>query len=239
MTCVILQSYCEDKMTPWIERCLESVRSWADAQDYGYEFLGDELFDLTPEWYRTKLGDRMPIIADLARLNWIAKTLEAGAEVVVWLDADTLVFRPAGLTVEIEQTCVFGLENWLQTKQNKPRLYRNVHNAYLGFRRDCPVLPFLQHATLKMIDRVDEEHIAPQFVGPKLLTHLNNLIGLQTDERFGAISPLLASELVAGSPGAEHYLANVQAANLCLSLDDQIEHDELLEALLRMGMVRA
>ena len=40
---------------------------------------------------RTKLHDRTPILADLARLRWIESELAARDGLVVWIDADTLV----------------------------------------------------------------------------------------------------------------------------------------------------
>ena len=185
-------------MPAWIEACLTSVRSWASEQDYAYRFLGDDLFALVPQWYRLKVADRRPIIADLARLLWMQKIFaEEQIDTVIWLDADTLVFDKTGLSIEFEQSALFGREHWLQNdKHGKPRVYRNVHNAFCAFQRENPVLEFLIYAIERLVARVDAMSIAPQFVGPKLLGSLHNLVGFQTDDRFGAISPMHATEIV-------------------------------------------
>ena len=81
-----------------------SVRAWAELQGYDYQFVGDELFERVPDWYRDKVGERTPILADLARLRWMKHALTQ-VEHVVWLDADTLVFRPVELGVVMGDLC--------------------------------------------------------------------------------------------------------------------------------------
>ncbi len=221
---LVLQSFREQAVTPWVSRCLESVRAWADGCGYAYRFKGDALFDLLPDWYRHKVGERTPVLADLARLLWMNRCLaEREAEWVVWVDADVLVFAPELLAVAPQTSCFFGRELWVQESAGRVRTYRNVHNAWCGFRQGCVVLPFLIDAVQRLVKRVDPDHIAPQFVGPKLLTSLHNLVGFELDERVGALSPLVVGELV-NQPGPA--LASLRqaleqplaAANLCASL---------------------
>ncbi|MCZ6710486.1 MAG: hypothetical protein O7B25_08995, partial [Gammaproteobacteria bacterium] len=59
----------------------------------------------------------------------------------------------------------------------------------------CVVLPFLIHATLRIIHQVDPAHLAPQLVGPKLLSALHNIVGFDLIDRVGAFSPLVIDAL--------------------------------------------
>jgi len=144
---------------------------------------------------------------------------------VAWLDADTLILDPQSLRLCAETTCVFGQEYWLEAKSGKNRIRKNVHNAYCAFRPDCPVLPFLIEVIQRMVRRVDARFLAPQFVGPKLLTHLHNTVDFELDARFGALSPAIVSTL---GQGEGHLFREMRAAmsvplmaaNLCASLHD-------------------
>ncbi len=235
---LILQSFRETEVTSWIDDCMTSVRAWAERHGYAYRFVGDELLDLVPDWYMAKVGTRLPIATDLARLIWMRDTLTAGeADVVVWADADFFVFAPEYLTVPEEgESCFFGRELWLQRDDaGRVRAHRNVHNAYCGFRTGSPVLPFLIDTVERLVGRVDTEHLAPQFVGPKLLTSLHNIVGVDIEERAGAISPLMMdalleddAEIMAAFKSRQQ--APLAAANLCASL--HAEDEARLTALL-------
>lgn len=230
---LVIQSYSADNNPPWIEACLASVRAWAETVGYEYAFMGDDFLLKAPTWYRDKVGARLPIVADLARLIWIEELLEQrAADVVIWLDADTLVFAPDELTVNVEADCMFGREHWLQLDgKGQERVYRNVHNGFCAFRSGSVVLPFLIHAVSRLVEQVDANAIAPQFVGPKLLTHLHSIVGFQLDERFGAISPYLAQTLINNKVQSEGLPDCLAAANLCLSLGDEINHAALVKKL--------
>lgn len=223
---LVLQSFHESAVTNWVGRCVQSVQSWCHLQGYDYRQRGDELFAVLPTWYREKVGARMPIAADLARLLWIREELLAGSyELVAWLDADVLVMAPEQLQLQAATSCVFGQEFWVQQQDRRYRVRKNVHNAYCAFRPDCPILPFLIEAVQRMVRRVEPQHMAPQFVGPKLLTHLHNTVGFELDPRFGALSPELISAKLAGNEEPYRQMLTqmptpLMAANLCASLHD-------------------
>ena len=95
MTPITILQSAADTRPDWVSRCMTSVADWSQRQRYGYHCIGDELCDwVTPE-LRTKLHDRTPILADLARLRWIESELAAHDGLVVWIDADTLVVDPS------------------------------------------------------------------------------------------------------------------------------------------------
>ena len=231
---LVLQSFRQTAETGWLGRCVASVQAWCEQQNYAYRPGHDELFDRLPDWSAAKVGERKPIAADLARLLWIRDELVSGQfDLVAWVDADTLVISPQSLQLRADTTCVFGQEFWVQGEPGAYRVRKNVHNAYCAFRRDCPILPFLIEAVQRMMRRVDPQFIAPQFVGPKLLSHLHNTVGFELDARFGALSAEVIEGLLAGDDEAyclmrEKMPTDLMAANLCLSLQRETNDEEMM-----------
>ncbi|HWK55554.1 MAG TPA: hypothetical protein VNR18_14345 [Hyphomicrobiales bacterium] len=219
---LVIQSASPRQLRGWMHRCLESVHGWSQAQGYGYRFVGDELFDCVPAWYRDKVGARLPIAADYARLVLLRQALEEGYEQAMWLDADVLVFDPS-LRIAFEGSCAFGQEVWVQAVDGTYATRRNVHNAFCAFRRGCVVLPFLLQTTESLIRRVDPAHMAPQMVGPKLLTALHSLCDFALVPEVGALSPEVVANICAGGGPALDLLrrksqVKPKAVNLCASL---------------------
>jgi hypothetical protein len=269
---LVLQS-AQSRRAQWLDTCLVSVESWAAQANYTYRFIGDELFDQVPEWYMRKVAGRMPIASDLGRLLWIKNLLDQGeADTVVWLDADVLVFAPSKLKLAPVSSCVFGQELWIQKKLPKShpkdgeklqrqngtwQVRKNVHNALAAFRKDCPVLPFLIEVIQRMMHRVDANFIAPQMMGPKLLSNLHNLADFELMPSVGALSPEVILNLAgkqakheetsvknsqgAGQGALQALLARqtepLLAANLCSSLlgelssDTQVQEDLMMDAI--------
>ena len=228
----ILQSYDDTGMTPWLQACQSSVKAWCNVQGYTYRFVDDDLFEDVPDWYMQKVAGRKAIAADLGRLQWITRLL-GEFDVVMWLDIDVLVWAPEALRVNLQgRDCVFGQEAWLQEQDGKLRVYRSVHNAYLGFARASSTLPFLIDTILHLMAKVDPNHIAPQFVGPKLLTSLHNTVGFALEPRVGALSELFIARFQADQESAvteyvRHLRAPLYAANLCLTLCGSTSSPEL------------
>ncbi len=179
--------------------------------------------------------------ADLARLLWIESILSAGGyDVVAWLDIDVLIINPDALQVAPVTTCVFGYEHWLQPKEGRDgfTVRKNVHNAYCAFKPDCPILPFLIEAVRRLVKRVDPDFLAPQFVGPKLLTSLHNMVGFELDRHVGAISPALRDALLQGDQALvkKGIPEPLYAANLCASVaSDSESMTQLIDVLLSQG----
>jgi hypothetical protein len=221
----------------WVNRCMTSVADWSQRQGYGYHCIGDELFDwVTPE-LRTKLQDRRPILADLARLRWIEAQLAARGGLVVWIDADTLVLDSTWRVPDSEHT-FFGEECWVQpTAEGAWRAYQSPHNAFMGFTAASPVLGFLAYLSESIIERADAACIAPQMVGPKLLKALNNLAQFTLVPEAGAVSPELLAEWV-GEPGnatlcyEQAQRPPLSLVNLCSSLTDSEEAVDWVEQFL-------
>lgn len=243
MKTLVIQSSPEPA-SPWIRLCLDSVAAWAAEQGHAYRFIGDEIFTLVPAWYMEKAGTRRQIATDYARLVLASKALqEDGVDRVVWLDADVLVID-GQLNIDFDGPCAFGQEWWIQ-HGDKGRLQArmNVHNAITVFHAGCPVLPFLQHTVLSLMERVDPAHIVPQFAGPKLLNALHPLANFALLPQVGALSPLVLTDVLAGGGQALDLLrartpVAVQALNLCASLLEEQQALALVQVLLdRPGLI--
>lgn len=223
MNSLVVQSFRRDGLPAWIDACLASVREWAADQGHAYRFLGDELFELVPSWYMNKVAGRLPVATDYARLVLMRQVLEDEEfDQVIWLDADVLVIDPT-LCLECSGSCAFGQETWIQEEKGKLQTRKNVHNAVCLFRRENVVLPFLIETVASIIRRVDGDRIAPQMVGPKLLSSLHSLCDFDLLPEVGALSPALAAAIGAGGGRAlelfrEQSSRPPKALNLCASL---------------------
>ena len=223
MTSITILQSAADARPDWVSRCMRSVADWSQRQGYGYHFIGDELFDwVTPE-LRTKLQQRTPILADLARLRWIESELKMRGGLTVWIDADTVIVDPTWRIPDSTHT-FFGEECWVQpTAEGAWRAYQSPHNAFMGFTTESPVLGFLAYLSESIIERADVAHIAPQMVGPKLLKALNNLAQFTLVPEAGAVSPeLLAEWMGDAGPAIACYeqaaRPSLALANLCSTL---------------------
>ncbi len=242
MKTLVIQSFRNQDIAPWIQRCLDSVRVWCDAQGYQRCFVGDEIFDVVPDWYMDKTG-KGPVATDFARLVLIREALtNQDFEQAIWLDADVFVLDPA-MTLDCVGSCAFGQEVWVQqakTGSGKLEARKNVHNAVCLFRQGCVVLPFLMETVLSIIRRANPDKIAPQMVGPKLLSALHSLHDFDLLPQVGAVSPEVARDIIAGEGAALTLLQKesvipLQALNLCASLIEgelsNTEADQLIAGL--------
>lgn len=233
MNTLVIQSSPTTGVPSWIARCQASVRDWCEAKGYTWRFIGDEMFDLVPPWYLKKTG-RGPVAADYARLKLLQVALDdEGYDQAMWFDADVLVLDRQ-MTLDYSQSCAFGQEAWIQEEAGGLRVRRNVHNAVCAFRRGCVVLPFLIATVASIIRRADPGHIAPQMVGPKLLSALHSLYGFDLLPQAGALSPAVTTDLARGGGPALALLKQqsavpLQAVNLCASLIDDETADRVLE----------
>ena len=221
---LVIQSYRSRTKPEWIAACLESVRAWAAGQGWDYRFVGDEIEERVPDWYRERAQGRWPVITDLARLLLARDALAEGRDRVLWVDADVLVFGAAGPDLSAAGEAGYGFcrEIWVQPDGAGLRVYRNVHNALCWFRPENPVLDFYIHACERIVGRLDGG--APnQIVGPKLLTALHNMLGFPLLDDVGMASPLVTRDLAAGGGPALRRLilespVPLRAINLCASL---------------------
>lgn len=221
---------------------MASIARWAEQQGYDYLKIGDELFDKVKPPLRKKLLARKPILADLARLDWLSSVLADRGGRALWIDADTLNLDPDWSLPETSHS-FFGEECWVQQDQRgRWQTHVQPHNAFMGFSADSPVLPFLRFLSESLIERADPDRIAPQMIGPKLLKTLHNLAQFELIPEAGAVSPALLAEWVgqrgeatlcyegAGRP-------ELAMVNLCASLANKDHHQAHIERLIRVTPV--
>ena len=239
MKTVVYQSYKPAGGPQWIAACMDSVRSWSALRGFDYRFVDDGIFDLVPDWYREKAGNRIPVITDLGRLLLARDFLADGYDRTVWLDADVLVFDAGGFEVDVAEEFAFGEETWIQqTASGGLRAYRNVHNAVSVFCAGNSFLDFYIHACRSVVGRL-AGGTPSQIVGPKLLTSLHNMIGFPLIPEVAMLSPLVVRDIADGGGPAldllrEQMTGPLVAANLCSSLvgttrDGVAVTDELMD----------
>ena len=251
---LVIQSHTSPLPYPWLEACLQSVRQWSSNNRFDYRFVGDELFDFVAEDLLQKTAQQKVIATDLARLYAAQQALQQNYETVIWLDADTLVFDSRSFSLHDEQYAV-GREVWLQqNEKGRTRVYTKVHNAFLQFRRDNRFLEFYIETAEKLLRKNSgaegEQFTAPaQFIGPKLLTALHNVVQLPVQETAAMLSPLTVQALLSGNEaliGRYNKASYVSpcAVNLCSSSCDRGEltdsdMENVIELLLGQGFPSA
>lgn len=218
---LVIQSHRSPLPYPWLEQCLDSVRHWCEHNRFSYRFLDDALFNHLPAELLEKVKPQKMIAADLARLNVLQHALNQEADVVVWLDADFLIFNTENFQLPDTPYAV-GREVWVQKeKTNALKVYKKVHNAFLMFRQGNSFLPFYAETAERLL-RQNIGSMPPQFIGPKLLTALHNVTQLPVMESAGMLSPLVIRDIVEGGGDALRlFLQNssspVAGVNLCIS----------------------
>ena len=187
----------------------------------------------------------MAIRSDLARLLYTKESLKE-YERVVWFDIDCLIFAPKLMTLR-EDLYLFGQERWIQPHQKKKwKIYKNACNAFFQFRKGNPFLDFYIDTAKKIIKKAHPDHIAPQMIGPKLLTALNNVVMLPLTTMVGSASPWLLEECAnGGGPLLSRVAQSIHtepcaALNLCNTLiEDEDSLQQSIDFLKKYGGIHA
>lgn len=225
MKTIVYQSYRTANVPTWIERCLSSVRDWARTQGHDYHFAGDEFLELAPAWYRQKAGMEICPVADLSRLIMADKLLSQGYDLVIWVDADILIFNPEGLRPQLRQGFAFTHELWTYVSdKGRPAVLQRVNNSVMLFAKQNVHLGFFVDACLQLAHT--RKAVGKLDVGTDFLTKLRNILPFALLENVGMLSPPLMQDIAHGTSGflqtyAQALRAAPVCANLCASLQDQ------------------
>ncbi len=223
-TTLVIQSHRSPLPYDWLPTCIDSVSNWAATNGFDYRYYGDEIFDLVDAPIRQKLNHRLVILSDLSRLKALQLGLADGYQVVVWCDADFLIFKPQEFMLP-QAKFALGRELWVQQAESgKLRVYRKVHNAFLMFRRGNHFLDYYCDAAESLVSR-NQGQMSAQFIGPKLLSALHNIVTCPVMEQAGMLSPLVMRDLLAGFGPAldllrQHSEALPSAVNLSSSVTE-------------------
>lgn len=222
MSVLVLQSDKSYDRTHWKWQCLASVQSWAEARGYHYRFLDDSFYSILEPKAVQKLQTHPAhkvILSDLARLEWIKRYLSQGYGSVIWLDADFLVFDqehfdPISYADTRSEGYLLGRECWFDLDaKGQEKLWRKVHNAFLLFRTAGKIfLDFYLDTAYRLILMQKGNQIPPQFVGPKLLSALNNIAHCPVYEHAGALSPyVLEAMCYQNTPTSNEHLKRLHS----------------------------
>ena len=197
---------------------------WCELHNFRYEFMGDELFGYIPKSLFEKTKAQRVIATDLARIKLIRSFLNQGFERVIWCDADFLIFDPARFVVPNESYAL-GREIWIQADRDNPSKLTSrvkVHNAFLMFCEKNTFLDFYIETAGRLLTE-NTGSMPPQFIGPKLLTAIHNVVQCPVLETAGMLSPLVINDIArSGGPALSLFRQRspepIAAANLCCSL---------------------
>jgi hypothetical protein len=244
-TTLVLQSHREPLPLPWLRRCLDSVVDWALTNNYHYRYLGDEIFTLLAPDLLDSIGAQPVIASDLARLIGLQQGLDEGYDRVIWCDADFLIFDPARFVLPLTGFAL-GREVWVQQDRGQRlRAFIKVHNALLMFRSGDSFLDFYRDTAERLL-RLNQGRMPPQFIGPKLLTALHNIVQCPVMESAAMLSPMVIRDRLAGQGAALDLFRQKSAlapagANLSSSLTEReglsdADMNRLIDLLLEEGL---
>ena len=229
---IVIQSHRQPLPNHWLQTCLDSVVNWSKLNSYDYQFFGDELFGYLSAEILTKTKSQPVIATDLARLKVLQEYLYKDYETVVWCDADFIIFSPNKFKLSKEAYAV-GREVWIQednNDQNKLVVNTKVHNAFMMFKKDNTFLDFYTETAERLVMN-NSGNMSPQYIGPKLLTAIHNVVQCPVLETAGMLSPLVVKDIAAGGGRAldlynQKSLHPIHAANVCTSLYERGDYTE-------------
>lgn len=230
---IIFQSFRKTEPADWIRICLDSVRRWTTINAFDYAFLGDEIFDILPGWYRDRVQRNMLLMSDLARVLVARRFLSQGYDRAIWIDADILVFDPASFRIDITRDVAFCREVWHAVRDGEPILWKGrVNNAVSVFCRKSSFIDFYIDSSMKIVRT--RRQISSQEIGTPFLTMLNRIVPLHLLTNVGMFSPHFM-QIAYQSEGLDSlrqyeldFGAPISAVNLCNSLRGRRDGEGLL-----------
>jgi hypothetical protein len=228
MQTLIVQSYRTHDVAPWISDCLQSVRAWAAARGYSYEFVDDRLFDYAPAWVKQVCGTRILPITDIARMYLLRERLESGCERVVWIDADVLIFAPELFVLDDTAPYALCRELWMRaTPGQEIEFGEAVNNAVFLVTQQQAVLDFWIFAVEEILRTRAANEISSLTAGTRFFTNLARAMPLRVLQNVGLLTPLLVRELATRSGvllgrWTARFGRPIGAANLCASMVDRV-----------------
>jgi hypothetical protein len=221
MGTIVFQSYRTERVPAWITTCMATVREWAAAQGFDYEFLDDRFLDLAPPWFREKAGPEICPVTDLARLVAARNYLERGCTRAIWVDADMLMFAPRHMSLDVVDGYAFCREVWTNiAPDGTPQFEHRANNAVSVFDTGNVQLDFLIDA-FQRVARPQAQ--LRRIVYSRTLTRLAAVAPMPVVECIGIFSPALMADVASGRDRllpayAREVRAPLAGANMCGSL---------------------
>lgn len=238
---LIIQAY-ENTTTPaWIQRCLDSVKSWAETSGHDYRF-SPLLFDRVPAWFRDRCGPEIGPMTDLGRLCLMQHWFDQGASPVVWIDADVLVFDPRHLHIPpglgflaIDEITVGAGPDGVPVIMD-----RSVNGALLGASRDNAMFGIYRDAIESLVRNAPAGRLPRTIAGPQLLSTLAKQHPINCLTTVGLFTLPILNDIAQGvelmpRTFSQSFGHRVAAANLCHFFRDMVvagdvpRYDAILE----------
>jgi len=217
----ILQAYEAPSVPRWIQCCLDSVRDWAAPHSYDYRF-STEFWRYVPDWFRERCGAETGPMTDVARLYMMREQFDRGAELVVWVDADVVVFDPDCLRVDTTAE-FFGIEEVTVFATPDGKIHqspRGVNGAVLGAHHRSTMFERYLTATESVVRDYPDAVLPRTLAGPVLLTKLAETHTIGCLKTVGLFTPAILRDIASGEARlpaafARGFGHKVAAANLC------------------------
>lgn len=130
---IVLQSFRNYDVPNWIKKCQDSVKAYASQNGWYYKFIGDELFDYAPDWARNRCMPNVWSLSDICRLEWLRSELAQNCSIAIWVDIDTIVFKPEFISLNFSIEYGFAYQLWFS---GDGVAHHGVNNALMFFRSD-------------------------------------------------------------------------------------------------------
>ncbi len=219
---MVYQSFRNHDVPDWMATSMRSVRNWAEQQGFAYEFIGDEFFDVAPEWFRRQVNQQRHLVSDYARLILAKRYLQQEWERVIWVDADVLIINP-DLSLDPQHPYMFCRELWMTRREGKLVFSERVNNSICAFSRNNNFLDFYLYACERIVQNLPSPlpHIA---IGTGFLTPLRSVLPLIQNSII--MSPLFLDSLYRQDEKLitlylETFSNSIYAVNLSLTFRQQ------------------
>jgi hypothetical protein len=235
MKTIVHQTYRTSAVEPWMDRCMASVRNWAQASGFEYRFFDDAMCEYAGAEYCRRVGGNMLAITDLTRLEMAREALDKGFDRTIWVDADVAVFDTAGFTIPIETGYAFCREAWISKwKDGRIGAKIGVNNCVSVFTKDAADLDFLIHAVRHIVST--RAITSSLQVGTWLLSGLSQSLKFAQLTNVGLFSPDVIEAICTGDERilraqAVSFGHKIAAANLTRSKASEGRKDACAEAL--------
>jgi hypothetical protein len=221
MKTIVYQSFRTKNVPGWIDACMETVRVWAEKQDFAYRFWDDRFFDFVPTELRARASVHTCLLTDYARLVAARDLLAEGFDRAIWVDADAVVFDPENFKIAITSGYAFCREVWHDlTLFGRPFFKLTVNNSISVFCRDQQIIePYLKAASAIL---AGDRPLAAVSIGTEWLHayRQRNIFPLLTD--VGILGPEMMYRYLQDDarflrPYLRYQTSPVHAVNLCNS----------------------
>lgn len=221
MRTLVFQSFRRDNIPDWLTCCMNSVAKWSRRRGFEYRFIGDELFELLPEWFANAYAGRMLPLTDLGRLKAAAKYLQEGFTRTVWIDADVLIFDPDNFSVDTEFGFAFCRELWLEKRWGATVADNRINNCVSVYEQGNAFLDFYLYAA-QALARAKAQDLTDWDIGTNLLSTLGRTLPLPLLGNVGMFSAQIVRSLASEDDKllteyASHLGASLAAGNFCNS----------------------